>query len=166
MEPLLAWVFWTLVTIDPNQSLLDGFDTRVVESKHVLSLGQAIVDNEEVGSEFQYVRYQPHAYGPLQPIYGISSTEKGGTMFGVGVAYEFKFSDKVFLESSFLPGFYIRNEDKYLGKQPFFRSKLGLGYRFSKNFSTSISYDHRSNGRIKGVNPGMETLQANFGFHY
>ncbi len=24
MEPLLAWVFWTLVTIDPNHSLLDG----------------------------------------------------------------------------------------------------------------------------------------------
>ena len=70
------------------------------------------------------------------------------------------------MESSFLPGFYIKNDDADLGKQPFFRAKLGLGYRFSKSFSASISYDHRSNGRINGVNPGMETLQANIGFYY
>ena len=166
MEPLLAWVFWTLVTIDPNHSLLDGFDKRTVDGKHVISLGEAYVDNLTVGTELQYVNYQPYAYGPLQPIYGLSSTEKGGTMFGAGVGYEYKFSDKLFLESSFLPGLYIKNDDTYLGKQPFFRAKLGLGYRFSKSFSASISYDHRSNGRVNGVNPGMETLQANIGFHY
>jgi len=87
-------------------------------------------------------------------------------MFGAGVGYEYQFSDKLFLESSFLPGLYVKNNDADLGKQPFFRAKLGMGYRFSKNFSVSVSYDHRSNGRVNGVNPGMETLQANIGFHY
>ena len=135
MEPLLAWVFWTLVTIAPNHSLLDGFDKRTVDGKHVISLGEAYVDNQTVGAELQYVNYQPYAYGPLQPIYGISSTEKGGTMFGAGVGYEYKFSDKLFLESSFMPGLYIKNDDTDLGKHPFFRAKLGLGYRFSKSFS-------------------------------
>ena len=61
---------------------------------------------------------------------------------------------------------YIKNNDANLGEQPFFRAKLGVGYQFSKEMSISISYDHRSNGRIKGVNPGMETLQANFGYKY
>lgn len=166
MEPLLAWIFWTLATFDPNYSLLEGLDRRAVEAKQVISLGQAEVDNQRVGFELQYSYYQPYAFGPLQPFYGISSTEKKGLMFGLGLGYEYKISDRFFLESSFLPGIYIKNQDTELGEQPFFRAKLGLGYRASKRLSASISYDHRSNGRINGVNPGMETLQVNFGFHY
>ena len=166
MEPLLAWVFLTLVTIDPKNSLLDGLDRRSLTGKQVLSYGEAYVDNSNVGYELQYSYYQPYAFGPLQPFYGISSTEKGGIMLGAGVGYHYDFSEKFFLESSFLPGIYIKNNDAYLGEQPFFRAKLGVGYQFSKKMSISISYDHRSNGRIKGVNPGMETLQANFGYKY
>ena len=166
MEPLLAWVFWTLVTIDPNNSILNGLERKSVASRRVFSVGEVYVDNESKGYELQYSSYQPFVYGPLQPFYGISSTENGGLMFGVGLGYEYNMSDKIFLESSFLPGFYIKNEEVYLGKQPFFRAKLGLGYRFSESVSASISYDHRSNGRVNGTNPGMETLQANFGFQY
>ena len=80
MEPLLAWVFLTLVTIDPKNSLLDGLDRRSLTGKQVLSYGEAYVDNSNVGYELQYSYYQPYAFGPLQPFYGISSTEKGGMM--------------------------------------------------------------------------------------
>ena len=166
MEPLLAWVFWTLVSIDPNNSIFDGLDRKSAVGKQVVSLGEAYVDNESRGYEFQYSSYQPFVYGPLQPFYAISSTENRGLMFGLGLGYEYNISKNLFLESSFLPGLYVKNEDIDLGKQPFFRAKLGLGYRFTDNFSTSISYDHRSNGRLNGINPGMETLQANFQVHY
>ena len=166
MEPLLAWVFWTLVTIDPSNSILDGLERKSVSGRHVFSVGEVYVDNESKGYELQYSLYQPFVYGPLQPFYGISSTENSGLMFGVGLGYEYDISEKIFLESSFLPGLYVKNEEVYLGEQPFFRAKLGLGYRFTERISASVSYDHRSNARLTGANPGMETLQANVGFNY
>ena len=166
MEPLLAWVFWTLVAIDPSNSLFDGLERRSVVGKQLVSFGEAYVDSQSSGYEVQYSYFQPYAFGPLQPFYSLSRTERGGSMFGLGVGYDYKISDKIFVESSFLPGIYLKNDDADLGDQPFFRAKLGFGYQFSKNFSVSISYDHRSNGRVKGINPGMETVQANFGFYY
>ena len=166
MEPLLAWVFWTLVTIDPNNSILESLERKSVAGKNVFSVGEVYVDHDNKGYELQYSLYQPFVYGPIQPFYALSSTENKGLMFGIGLGYEYNISDKIFLESSFLPGFYVKNEEVDLGEQPFFRAKLGLGYKFSESLSASVSYDHRSNGRLKGTNPGMETLQANFGFHY
>ena len=40
-----------------------------------------------------------------------SQVRKSGMMLGAGVGYHYDFSEKLFLESSFLPGVYIKNND-------------------------------------------------------
>jgi len=59
----------------------------------------------------------------------------------------------------FMPGFYAQGSGPDLGLPLEFRSGAEIGYQAKNGVRMGVSYDHRSNGDISSVNPGLETLQ-------
>ncbi|MBF9025039.1 acyloxyacyl hydrolase [Rhodobacterales bacterium HKCCD6035] len=74
---------------------------------------------------------------------------------GFGVSGEYPLSDKVFLEGSFMPGYYSQGATD-LGGNLHFRSTLGFGMNISDNYAISFALSHWSNGSIEKWNPGTD----------
>ena len=74
---------------------------------------------------------------------------------GFGVSGEYPLSDKVFLEGSFMPGYYSQGATD-LGGNLHFRSTLGVGMNVSDNYAISFALSHWSNGSIERWNPGTD----------
>ena len=74
---------------------------------------------------------------------------------GFGVSGEYALSDRMFLEGSFMPGYYSQGATD-LGGNLHFRSTLGVGINVSDNFAISFALSHWSNGSIERWNPGTD----------
>jgi hypothetical protein len=115
---------------------------------------------DSIGSEFLLGYDAPKSFGPFQAAAAFSSTETGDLWVGIGAKWttERLFDSPLFIESSFMPGIYLRDVGPDIGGNLHFRSALGIGYRFDNGASVLVSYDHRSNGDTLSLNPGLETL--------
>ena len=74
---------------------------------------------------------------------------------GFGVSGEYSLSDRMFLEGSFMPGYYSQGATD-LGGNLHFRSTLGIGMNISDNYAISFALSHWSNGSIERWNPGTD----------
>ena len=84
---------------------------------------------------------------------------------GAGVHTQFDLSGQLFIEASFMPGYY-NPEDTDLGGNIHFRSLAGLGFRFGSDSALSISIDHLSNGGLTSSNPGSELVSVRYSYTY
>ena len=74
---------------------------------------------------------------------------------GFGVSGEYLLSDRMFLEGSFMPGYYSQGATD-LGGNLHFRSTLGVGMSISDSYAISFALSHWSNGSIERWNPGTD----------
>ena len=116
--------------------------------------------NESIGGEVMLAYDLPRSFGPFQPTVGLSSTDSGDIWLGAGARWTSQelFAGPLFVEASFMPGFYFNDAGPDLGGNLHFRSSLGVGYAFANGTTVSVAYDHRSNGDTLSYNPGLETL--------
>jgi hypothetical protein len=89
----------------------------------------------------------------------INSGENGWV--GAGFILNFPLSQNVFLETSFMPGYYHEG-DRDLGGNLHFRSLIGVGWSLSPNGAVVLSLDHISNGGLEERNPGTDTLSLGY----
>ncbi len=80
---------------------------------------------------------------------------------GAGMHVQLDLSSWMFVEASFMPGYY-NPEDTDLGGNLHFRSLLGLGVSVSDHSAFSLSVDHLSNGGLTSHNPGSEMVSLRY----
>jgi len=85
----------------------------------------------------------------------------GDAWFGAGFALNYDLSETLFVEASFMPGYYVEG-DTVLGGNLHFRSLLGLGWNVSDRSAMILSIDHLSNGGLDDVNPGSEAIALRY----
>ncbi len=132
-----------------------------VPGEVVLSTGAVIFDNKFTGRELRVTRTF-NKWKRFNPVVDFSITDKGGAWLGLGLYQQFDFNlggAPVFAGFSFAPGVYMQGNEVDLGFPLEFRSGVEIGVRLGEDWRVSLSYDHRSNGDISSVNPGMETLE-------
>ena len=125
-----------------------------------LSYGNVLFQDETIGTE-GYLRYDfGRAWGPFQPAIGVSLTDDGDAWFGIGATWTANFArNRGYVQMSFLPGFHSRGDGPDIGQPLEFRSGAEIGYEARNGWRIGLSYDHRSNGGLDDLNPGLETLQ-------
>ncbi|SEO62516.1 Lipid A 3-O-deacylase (PagL) [Salinihabitans flavidus] len=125
-----------------------------------ISAGDVDFQKATVSKEL-YLRYDfGRRYGPFQPVAGASLTADGTAWIGIGAAWTQRFAgDRAYVQLALMPGLYSQGSGPDLGHAVQFRSGVEVGYETSKGVRFGLSYDHRSNAELSGVNPGMETVQ-------
>lgn len=129
-----------------------------------LSFGNAIFQDRAIGRE-AYLRYDMGtSFGPFQPALGISLTDGNDLWVGLGATHTTRFWDRPsgaggYAQLHLMPGVYTQGSGPDLGYPLEFRSGAEIGYQTKNGVRVGLSYDHRSNGDISSVNPGLETLQ-------
>ena len=74
---------------------------------------------------------------------------------GFGVSGEYSLNNRVFVEGSFMPGYYSQGTTD-LGGNLHFRSTLGIGVNITETYAISFALSHWSNGSIERWNPGTD----------
>ena len=74
---------------------------------------------------------------------------------GFGVSGEYSLNNKLFVEGSFMPGYYSQGTTD-LGGNLHFRSTLGIGMNITETYAVSFALSHWSNGSIERWNPGTD----------
>ncbi|MCI2399234.1 acyloxyacyl hydrolase [Aliiroseovarius subalbicans] len=122
--------------------------------------GPVFFQGNDIGTE-QYTRHElARSYGPFQPVAGLSATSQGDLWAGLGVANDyFFFNTGFYVQLNFMPGVYLRDQGPVLGHRLEFRSGIEVGYETASGMRYALTFDHRSNGDITQVNPGLETVQ-------
>ncbi len=125
--------------------------------------GNVLFNEDWIGSEVMVGYDFDRNYGPFQPMMSLAVTDQGDVWAGFGAKLRFQPEyTNFFVESSFQPGVHIRGDGPELGGNIHFRSALGVGYAFDNGSSVLMSFDHRSNGDFREVNPGLETLTIQY----
>lgn len=166
MDGTLAviWLITSLADMTLNDCPTDCLQERAAPARLSLQAGQVIFQEEDIGAEI-YIGYDgPRRYGPFHLTYGASITDEGAAWIGAGAKWTTRdlFDGPLFVETSFMPGLYARGDGPDLGGALHFRSALGVGYAFDNGATLTISFDHRSNGDIEDLNPGLETLSLRY----
>lgn len=135
------------------------------QSALALSYGDVIFQQNTIGRE-TYLRYDMGtSFGPFQPAIGVSMTDSQDIWLGLGATHTTEFWQNAagtsggYAQLSFLPGVYAQGSGPNLGHVIEFRSGAEIGYQAKSGLRVGLSYDHRSNGDIATLNPGLETLQ-------
>jgi lipid A 3-O-deacylase len=129
-----------------------------------LSFGNLIFQEKSVGRE-AYLRYDlGMSFGLFQPAIGLSMTDTNDVWVGFGATHTTRFWERPsgtggYAQLHFMPGVYAQGNGPDLGHDIEFRSGAEIGWQAKSGMHIGVSYDHRSNGGISNVNPGMETLQ-------
>lgn len=141
----------------------DGWNVARADVDGMLTTSAGIVqfDGENWGQELRFTHHFKK-WKRFNPVVDFSITDKGGAWLGFGLYQQFDLDIgglPAFAGFSFAPGVYMQGGDVDLGYPIEFRSGVELGVRFAENWQVSLSYDHRSNGDISSLNPGLETIQ-------
>ena len=129
-----------------------------------LSFGDVIFQEKSIGREM-YMRYDiGTSFGPFQPALGLSVTASNDIWVGFGATHTTRFWDRPsgaggYAQLHFMPGVYTQGSGPDLGYPLEFRSGAEIGYQAKNGVRMGVSFDHRSNGDISSLNPGLETLQ-------
>lgn len=163
MDGRLTVLFWLLSIpsgeVTTNELSVNRADTT---GRAVLSAGTLEFGGTTIGQELRYTYMFDQKKGRFNPTFDVSITDEGGLWVGAGLYQQFDIEigqQTFFVGSTFAPGLYIQGNEVDLGFPIEFRSGLEVGMRFDNDWQVSLYYDHRSNGDIVAVNPGMETLQ-------
>lgn len=129
-----------------------------------LSFGDVQFQGRSIGRE-AYLRYDlGRQYGPFQPAIGLSVTDSNDIWLGLGATHTTRFWDRPsgaggYAQLHFMPGVYAQGKGPDLGHPIEFRSGAEIGWQARSGLRFGLSYDHRSNGDISNLNPGLETVQ-------
>ena len=131
-----------------------------VDSRLSISGGNLLFEGDRIGEEL-YLRYEfATAYGPFQPAMGLSATSDGDVWAGAGAVWTTHFpGDDVFIQFNVMPGLFAAGDGPDLGHEVQVRSGFEIGFEADNGWRWGLSYDHRSNGDLAPLNPGVETLQ-------
>ncbi|MBB5723852.1 hypothetical protein FHS72_003497 [Loktanella ponticola] len=162
-------LFWLVTSLfDMNQTdCATGCLMRHAAAERIsIQTASLQFQREEIGREF-YLGYDfDHAYGPFQPTVAASMTNRNDVWIGAGFKWtsEDLIEGPIFLEASFIPGLHFRDDGPNIGGEVQFRSAVGAGYAFEQGATLTVSWDHRSNGDTRAINPGLETLSIRYAF--
>lgn len=155
MDGRLAIVFWVA-------SLFGAEDVRQYPTDQLsISAGVLQFQGETAGAELRATYYDTR-FWRFTTVWDGSITDQGGAWLGYGLYQQFGFAlgqREMFLGLSFAPGIYFQGGEVDLGLPLEFRSGFEVGTYLANDWRVSLSYDHRSNGDIAAVNPGIETVQ-------
>lgn len=166
MDGRLAVLFFVVGLTDMKTNDCDTGCLARTPAQEALSLsfGNVIFQDKVIGNE-AYVRYDfGTSYGPFQPAVGLSVTDSNDVWVGLGATHTTRFWERPsgvggYAQLHFMPGVYAQGSGPNLGHDVEFRSGAEIGWQARSGVRVGVSYDHRSNGGISNVNPGMETLQ-------
>lgn len=129
-----------------------------------LSFGDVIFQEQSIGREV-YMRYDMGtSFGPFQAAVGLSVTDTNDVWVGFGATHTTQFWTRSsgaggYAQLHLMPGLYAQGSGPDLGYPLEFRSGAEIGYQTKNGLRMGVSFDHRSNGDISSVNPGLETFQ-------
>ncbi len=135
----------------------------------IISAGPRLHADKFLGSEVRFTHILDQDYFHFHPVLDFSVGNDGAFWVGAGVYVEGELETKagnLFIGGSFAPGFYHKGNGFDLGYPLEFRSGIEAGIKTNNGYRISLSYDHRSNARIRKINPGMETIQLRIGKHF
>ena len=117
------------------------------------------------------------AWSP-RPMIGANINTGGGTSIGyAGLAWDWNFTQSMFLEGSFggaihngntsgpSGGGNPRDRNNY-GCRVMFHESASLGYRFDENVSVMLTVDHMSNASLCNENPGLTDAGVRLGYSF
>ena len=124
-------VLFSIATITSAENpIRNGFPSINTHPNEKVTFSLVEFQDKIIGSEFQYYHYLNRKYGPVQPGYSISITDKGGLGW-VQASSKKNLNNVVSLNFDFFPGIYIKNSEEDLGGWLMFRS--GIELEFSIN---------------------------------
>ena len=162
MDGTFAFIFFMVGLTDTylNACPTGCTTLREAPARVALQLSETYFQSEQTSTE-GYVTYDlARRYGVFQPVIGASATSDGDLWLGIGAKWttEQVIDGPFFVELSFLPGLYVQGDGPDLGLPLEFRGGIGVGYRFDNGATLSVLADHRSNGDLGDINPGLETI--------
>lgn len=166
MDGRLAVLFFAVGLFDMKANDCDTGCLAHTPAQEALSLsfGNVIFQEDTIGREL-YLRYDMGtSFGPFQPAMGLSVSDSNDIWVGVGATHTTRFWDRPsgaggYAQLHFMPGVYAQGNGRDLGYPIEFRSGAEIGYQAKNGVRMGVSFDHRSNGDISSVNPGLETFQ-------
>ncbi len=166
MDGTLAAIF--IIASLTDMTLNDcptGCLTRSDAPARLVLQGAAVeFDSEIIGSELSVGYDFGSSYGPFQPAVLASLTDSGRIWVGAGARWEKALTQDggFYVDAALMPGVDIGGSGPDLGGNLQFRASVGVGYAFDNGARLTLSYDHRSNGDIRALNPGLETISARY----
>lgn len=105
---------------------------------------------------------------------GGSLNTAGDTSFAyAGFTWTYDITQRFFVEASFGgaihdgdTGYVVSAGRNALGCSPLFRESLGLGYRFTENWSVVANVEHMSNAGLCDNNRGLTNVGAKVGYRF
>ena len=166
MDGRLAVLFFAVGLFDMKANDCDTGCLARTPAQEALSLsfGNVIFQENNIGSEV-YLRYDMGtSFGPFQPAMGLSVSDTNDIWVGLGATHTTHFWQRPsgaggYAQLHFMPGVYAQGNGPDLGYPIEFRSGAEIGYQAKNGVRMGVSFDHRSNGDISSVNPGLETFQ-------
>lgn len=161
-EPVWAMVVAGLGLLDmgANYCATGCLAPRTEVPALAVSAGPVIFGDEAVATEFYLRRDTARAFGPFRIGLGMSMNTRGALWAGAGIIHRIEFpGSPAYLESHFMPGFYLRGNGADLGGPINARAGVELGWTTQAGIRVGLSVDHRSHGGIFDRNPGVETVQ-------
>ena len=153
-------VLFSIATITSSDNpLRNGFPNVFTYPSEKITSSMVEFQDKIIGSELQYSYYFNRKYGPVQPGYSFSITDKGGIWLGSGFIRKVNLNNVISFNFDFFPGIYVKNSEVDLGGWLMFRSGIELEYSMNNYWKISLGYDHRSSGDLWEYNPGMETIK-------
>ena len=144
----------------PTGCLKEGVATQRLS----FQTGAVVFDDDVTGSELYLGYDHTRRIGNLQLTSGVSVTDEGSLWIGSGAKWTSTHlvSGPWFAEASFMPGLHFAGDGPDLGGVLHFRSALGIGYEFDNGNTVTLAVDHRSNGDLLDLNPGLETISLRY----
>lgn len=168
----IAVLFWLLTLGSAAWDRFDGgadgwFERAAVTPYVVGSLAATSFEGRAEGAEARLSVYPGQAYGPVRPVLDLSVTERGGAFAGVGLAWQRDVDLgqlPLFVGVEFIPGLWLDGDGPDLGGAFQVRSGVELGVRLEQwgDARISVMLDHRSNGDLERINPGIESVSLRF----
>ena len=133
------------------------------ENSIALTLGnfdilQNSYNSPEVRIEYKFDKLK---YNVI-PFSGIMANLDGAFFVFLGLQYDIKLLDFLFLTPSFSPGFYEKGRSKNLNFLLEFRTQVELSIKLENNKRLGINFNHISNGRLSLYNPGVESFAVSY----
>ncbi len=137
---------------------------RDIPSHLSLAAGQVYWKDEKLDIRELYIRHDIDiAYGPFQPIYGVSLTDEMDIWAGGGFAWTFHTPlPGTSVQLHAMAGAFGHGSGIDLGGMLEYRSGIEVAWTAANGFRIGLGWDHRSNAGKYEDNPGMETTHLRF----